>query len=274
VLEEQRLTQRLNLRAQIDNSKPRVPPTPKEWLARFHAHATRNASCRGLLSRLAREGCDITVVEELLYSAAEVCGRPMAAYKKETRQLQKEAKRFISDQPALVRLLRRLNEWLIPEEWEGESCRVVVNRKQVDVPLEWLEYLPETIESYTQFLDRMLRISDMKGVDDHEPDMAILAAYLTLKTKRAPYHDLSLLVDDAHACIGWKCDRGPEAIRKTLGRYKKDHPKVQRLIGDSVGQFEQLGARERALLGTGLVTHVRNVLKDRALLYQRSGRTP
>jgi len=198
----------------------------------------------------------------------------MAAYKKETPHLQKEAKRFISDQPALVRLLRRLNEWHIPEHWEGSSCRVVVNRKQVDVPLEWFEYLPEIIEAYTQFLERMLSISDMKGVDDHEPDMAILAAYLTLKTKRAPYHELSLLVDDAHACIGWKCDRGPEAIRKTLERYKKDHPKVQRLICDSVSRFEQLGVRERTLLGTGLVTHVRNVLKYRALLYQRTGRTP
>lgn len=258
-------------------TRGRAAPKPKtallsreSWLAKFRAYASRNATCGHLLARLNRNGCELVTVEELLYSAAELGGRPMAQWKREEQLYIREAKLLTRDCNALIRRVRYVNEWALPEHWDGSSSRATINGKQCNVPLEYFEYLPEIIESYAQLLEFMIGMGHLRSIDEREPDLAILASYLRFKTGRTPYSSLSMLIDDAHACIDRTSEQSPESVRKALKRYEHSHPKVCGLISDLLLRYEQASRSERAQLGS-TVSYIRaGLMRSHLLLHRKS----
>jgi hypothetical protein len=89
----------------------------------------------------------------------------------------------------------------------------------------------------------------VKAMDEHGPELTMLATYVKAKTGRAMYRDLVQLLEDAHACVNLRFNQGPEALRKTLARYKRAHPKTRKAILEGISNHETLPSPTRGSIG-------------------------
>jgi hypothetical protein len=225
-------------------------PTFQKWRIEFRRLTASRRSSTGALKRLGSRGCNLEVLEELLYTAAAATREtPMAVFKRTEKELSREIQSFLPEISRFVRKTRYLNANYVPDHWEGIGVRVVLNRHETDVPLEWFEYLPEILASYGQYLQRIADMSNSQTMDHHGPEATMLATYIKVKTGRAFYDDLFLLLEDACKCVGTQFQQSSEAIRKTLARYRKDHPKTYNAILESISNYESLPISGRLSLG-------------------------
>jgi hypothetical protein len=253
-------------------SREERPLTFGKWRMEFRRHTAIRRTSTGALRRLRKRGCKLDVLEELLYTAAAgTRERPMAKFKREAKELSREVQSFLSEIGRFVSKIRHLNANYVPDHWEGVEVRVVLNRHETDVPLEWFEYLPEILSSYGQYLERMAGMSNVQTMDRHGPEVTMLATYVKVKTGHASYDDLVLLLDDACKCLGLQFQKGSEAIGRALSRYRKDHPKTCAAIRESISNYETLQISTRG----SLVAHIRSDLSHPRLMmdqYHMSGK--
>ena len=245
------------------HTKKERAPTLQKWRMEFHRLTASRRSSTGLLKRLRNYGCDLEVLEELLYNAAATGESRIALAKRTAKESQREVQSFLSDLNLLVQQVRRLNSYHVPpQHLKDGNADLVINPKKSEVMLEWFGYLPELLASYGQYLEHAAARLSVKTMDDHGPELTMLATYVKAKTGRALYDDLFLLLDDAHTCVKLQFRQGSEAIRKTLARYRRVHPGTCKAILEGISNYENLPISIRG----SLVAHIRWELSNPRLI--------
>jgi len=237
----------------------------------FRRLTARKRTTTNVLSRLRKRGCYLPLLEELLYNAVAAGERSISPLKKEARETLRRARSFLAGLDQTVMQIRLLNRNYVPDHWEDQNFTSMINGHECLVPFEWFEYLPEIVDSYGQFVKRMAGFSSIRTMDDRGPELVMLAAYIKMKIGRPLYDDLFLLLDNACKCLGGQFSQGPEAIRKTLTRYRKDHPKTYTVVQDCISKYEKLPISSRG----SLVDSIRKDLSDARLmmdLYHKRGK--
>jgi hypothetical protein len=241
-----------------------------DWRVRFRRYLKNHTSAAIAMGNLVRRGCDQDVIEELLYSATDANGSPGKNLRYQERQYRIRARTLISEAEIMSRQVRFVNDFVLPEQWQEEACSVTINDRPVTVPLEYFEYLPEILSSYSRYVARMLGLGvDLRAIDERDPDLMILATYLRNRTNKAPYMLLSTLLNDAYACMELDFEVSDQAVRKILQRYKGSHRHLCRMILELLSGYSEEVPRP-----PDLIAYIRDgLIKSHAMLYLKNEKT-
>jgi len=243
----------------------------REWRRKFRAHLARHG-LQGIVEAAVSDGCRQSEIEELLFAAVDL-NSPGKVFKVELGRYRNESRKFLTEAEGIVRQVSLINAHIIPESYGQQSFPVRLNSSEINVPLEYFDYLPEVIRSYSQFVEAMLKIElPMREIDDRGPELMIIATYLSrVKKARRPYEILANLLFEAQICVGRKPHQSADAVRKIIERYRRKHRHVCRKINQFV--LEYFGGNNVATRpkSRGFCSYVLEGLRDPTiLLYTKS----
>jgi hypothetical protein len=209
---------------------------PDQWKVQFKRFLRNNPTFERGFNRIVKAGCEEGEILELLYGACYSLPDEAIAFKKSIKHEIREARRIASEAQLLAQQVQEMNAFaLAGRDLEEDLFCVKDERGTRFVPFANFAVLPQLLRDYSQRLNVLGEaMPDLNEMDLKGPELAILAVYIHEVTRETPYLVLSQLLQAADEFLSRVRYRSPDAVRKLIKRYKRDHPHAWAIVEELI----------------------------------------
>lgn len=210
----------------------------REWTLEFRKYLDKDLVCGLLLRRLVRLGCQESGLLSLLHGASGIQLRGSRSFKDELRWCRRQARKVTCEAETLAHRIDQIIAYFLTYDREGTFPLAGRFGAKVVATHAHFECLPELLSLYARKLKYLAEhLPDVNSIDEKGPELMALWIYLQQSTNDATYETLAQLLECANASVEQEWDKGPEAVRKIVERYRKYHPRTCREIERLIAEY-------------------------------------